>query len=135
MSAYVFLDRILDCEPGTRVVAIKALAFNEEFFRDHFPGKPVLPGAMILEGFVQAGRHCLAEREGWHDRWTLHEVGGMRFNRFAVPGEVLKLEAEFDKSDNSAGEKDALWFKGKASVDGTGVCRLRFALIEYDPDE
>ena len=130
MSAYVFLDRVLECEPGARIVGLKALAFNEDFFRDHFPGKPVLPGAMVLEGFVQAARHCLASREGGHDRWTLHEVGGMRFNRFAVPGEVLKLEAEFDKSENGA-----VWFKGKASVDETGVCRLRFALIEYDPDE
>ncbi|MHC4938182.1 MAG: 3-hydroxyacyl-ACP dehydratase FabZ family protein [Planctomycetota bacterium] len=130
MSAFVFLDRVLECEPGVRVVASKALAFNEEFFRDHFPGKPVLPGAMILEGFVQAARHCLAEREGGHDRWTLAEVGGMRFNRFAVPGEVLKLEADYDK-----GEDGAHWFKGKASVDETGVCRLRFALIECDPDD
>ena len=58
--AYVFIDRVLECEPGTRVVAIKALAYNEEFFRDHFPGMPVVPGAMVLEGFVQAARYCLA---------------------------------------------------------------------------
>ncbi len=49
---YVFVDRVDECEPGERVVAVKALALNEEFFRDHFPGMPVLPGAMILEGFV-----------------------------------------------------------------------------------
>jgi 3-hydroxyacyl-[acyl-carrier-protein] dehydratase len=135
MTDFVFLDRVLECEPGIRVTAIKALAYNEEFFRDHFPGKPVLPGAMILEGFVQAARHCLAARANGHDRWTLDEVGGMRFNRFAVPGEVLKLEAEIEKGDNARAENAALWFKGKASVDGAGVCRLRFALIEYDPHE
>ena len=58
MSGYVFVDRIVENQPGQRVVALKALAFNEEFFRDHFPGMPVLPGAMILEGFVQAARQC-----------------------------------------------------------------------------
>jgi len=130
MAEFVFLDRVLECEPGARIAATKALSYNEEYFRDHFPGKPVLPGAMILEGFVQAARFCLSEKEGGHDRWTLQEVGGMRFNRFAVPGEVLKLEAEFEK-----GENGALWFKGKASVDETGVCRLRFALIEHDPED
>ena len=130
MSAYVFIDRILECSPGERVVAAKALAFNEEYFRDHFPGMPVLPGAMILEGFVQAARHCLAARDGGHDRWTLDEVAGMRFNRFAVPGEVLRLEADFDREEDGA-----VWFKGKASVDDAGVGRLRFALKEYDPDE
>ena len=130
MSGFVFVDRIVENQPGERVVAIKALAFNEEFFRDHFPGMPVLPGAMILEGFVQAARHCLAGVEGGHDRWTLEEVGGMRFNRFASPGEVLQLEANLDKEEDGA-----VWFKGKASVDGTGVCRLRFALKAYDPNE
>ena len=127
MAAYVFLDRVLECEPGVRVSGLKALAYNEDYFRDHFPGKPVLPGAMILEGFVQAARHCLSLAEGGHDRWTLHEVGGMRFNRFAVPGEVLKLEAEFDKSEDGVA-----WFKGKASVDDAGVCRLRFSVTEYE---
>jgi len=130
MSGYVFIDRILENQPGERVVAIKALAYNEEFFRDHFPGMPILPGAMILEGFVQAVRHCLASREGGNDRWTLDEVGGMRFNRFAVPGEVLRLEADFDREEDGV-----VWFKCKASVDDTGVCRLRFALKSYDPGE
>jgi 3-hydroxyacyl-[acyl-carrier-protein] dehydratase len=118
--AYVFVDKILECEPGRRVVAVKALAFNEEFFRDHFPGMPVLPGAMILEGFVQAARHCLA---GEHDRWVLHAVENMRFNRFATPGEVVHLEADRDGEDD-----EAVWFKGRAEVEGRGVCRLRFAV-------
>lgn len=125
--AYVFVDKILECEPGRRVAAVKALAFNEEFFRDHFPGMPVLPGAMVLEGFVQAARHCLAAREGGHDRWVLHAVENMRFNRFATPGEVVRLEADFD------GEEDgAAWFKGRARVDDRGVCRLRFAVRSTD---
>jgi len=123
--AYVFVDRILECEPGRRVVAIKALAFNEEFFRDHFPGMPVLPGAMILEGFVQAVRHTLASRAGGHGRWALAAVANMRFNRFAVPGDVVRLEAEAD------GKGEGLhWFKGRATVEGEGVCRLRLAVRE-----
>jgi 3-hydroxyacyl-[acyl-carrier-protein] dehydratase len=123
--SYVFVDRILECEAGKRVVALKALAFNEEFFRDHFPGMPVLPGAMILEGFVQAARRCLAAQNDGHDGWVLSEVAQMRFNRFATPGEVLRLEAEFDRE-----EEGVLWFKGRAKVDDQGVCRLRFAVRE-----
>ncbi|MHC4816462.1 MAG: 3-hydroxyacyl-ACP dehydratase FabZ family protein [Planctomycetota bacterium] len=125
--AYVFVDKILECEPGRRVVAVKALAFNEEFFRDHFPGMPVLPGAMILEGFVQAARHCLAGGEGEHDRWVLHAVENMRFNRFATPGEVVHLEA-----DRDGGDDEAVWFKGRAKVEDRGVCRLRFAVRKQD---
>jgi 3-hydroxyacyl-[acyl-carrier-protein] dehydratase len=116
--SYVFIDRVAECEPGQRVVALKALAYNEEFFRDHFPGRPVVPGAMILEGFVQAAQHCLGEGE-----WVLHAVEQMRFNRFASPGDVLRLEAE------RSGEKDgAIWFKARGTVDGEGVCRMRFGM-------
>jgi 3-hydroxyacyl-[acyl-carrier-protein] dehydratase len=123
--SYVFIDRVLECEPGVRVVAVKALAYNEEFFRDHFPGMPVLPGAMILEGFVQAARRCLAAKSDGDDRWTLAAAEAMRFNRFATPGEVLRLEAERDRDD---GEDGAVWFTGRAKVDDEGVCRLRFAV-------
>ena len=122
MAAFHFLDRIVECEPGTRVVALKALALNEEFFEDHFPGMPVVPGAMILEGLVQAGRHCLAAA-GDAETWVLWRVKGMRFNRFATPGDVLRLEAERDKEEDGA-----IWFKARAEVDGEGVGRLRFAL-------
>ena len=116
--AFSFIDRVLECEPGKRVVALKALALNEEFFRDHFPGMPVLPGAMVLEGFVQAAHHCLGEGQ-----WVLAAVEQLRFNRLARPGELLRLEADL------TGEEDGVtWFKGRAQVDGEGVCRLKFAV-------
>jgi len=118
--AYALIDRVLECEPGRRVVAIKALAYNEEYFRDHFPGMPVLPGAMILEGFVQAVRECLKEQG---DDWILHTVEQMRFNRFAAPGDTVRLEAELDREEDGA-----YWFRGRAKVEGEGVCRLRFAV-------
>lgn len=127
--AYVFVDKVLECEPGRRVVAVKALAFNEEFFRDHFPGMPVLPGAMVLEGCVQAVRHCLAASPDGHADWVLHAVKQMRFNRFATPGEVVRLEAELEGE-----EEGALWFKGRAQVGDEGVCRLRFAVRRAAPD-
>jgi 3-hydroxyacyl-[acyl-carrier-protein] dehydratase len=123
--AFAFLDRVLECDAGERVVARKALSLNEEFFADHFPGMPVLPGAMILEGFVQAARHCLSQASGGHPHWTLDSVSTMRFNRFARPGEILELELSRDRE-----EEGAVHFKGRATVDGEGVCRLKFAVRE-----
>lgn len=120
---YVFVDRVDECEPGERVVAVKALALNEELFRDHFPGMPVLPGTMILEGFVQAARHCLAALPGGHDRWILREVSNMKFNRFAVPGETVRLEVSKDGDDEAA-----IWFRGEARVSDERVCRARFSV-------
>ncbi len=120
--AYVFIDKVLECEPGERIVAIKALAFNEEFFRDHFPGMPVVPGAMILEGFTQAARHCLGGQG-----WVLHAVQNMSFLRLATPGEVLRLEAERESEEDGV-----VWFKGRAEIEETRICRLRFAVREFD---
>jgi 3-hydroxyacyl-[acyl-carrier-protein] dehydratase len=128
--AYVFVDRVLECEPRRRVVAVKALAFNEELFKDHFPGMPVLPGAMILEGFVQAARHALGAAADGHGEWVLHAVENMRFNRFATPGDLLRLEADFDGE-----ESGTVWFRGRAKVDDQGICRVRFALREKDAAE
>ncbi len=120
---YVFVDRIDECEPGERVVAVKALALNEEFFRDHFPGMPVLPGAMILEGFVQAARHCLAALPDGHEQWILREVTNVKFNRFVTPGETLKFEVARDGE-----EGDAIWFRARATVQDEGICRARVAV-------
>ncbi len=125
--AFVFIDRVLECEAGERIVALKALAFNEEFLRDHFPGMPVLPGAMILEGLVQAARQCLSARPGGNDRWVLAEVAQMRFNRLVVPGEIVRLEAERDRE-----EGDTVWFRGRALVGEENVGRLRFAVRPHD---
>jgi len=125
--SYVFVDRILECAPGESVTALKALSFNEELFKDHFPGMPVLPGAMILEGFVQAARHCLGRGEGGRDAWILDRVEAMRFNRFARPGDLLRLEATVDKREGGR-----VWFKGRARTEEEGICRLRFAVRERE---
>jgi 3-hydroxyacyl-[acyl-carrier-protein] dehydratase len=121
--AYVFIDRVLECKPGERVSALKALALNEEFFQDHFPGKPVLPGAMILEGFVQAVRHCMAALPGGHDQWLLGAVANVKFSRFAVPGEVLRLDLE-----REAAEDGGVWFRAQARVGEETVCRARLSV-------
>ncbi len=121
--AYDFVDRILECVPGESVAALKAFALNEEFFQDHFPGKPVVPGAMILEGMIQAARRCLAALPGGHDQWTLHEVENLRFSRFVVPGDTMRLEAAKD------GEAEGRpWFRAQAFIGEETVCRVRFGL-------
>ncbi len=120
---YVFVDRILESAPGERAVGIKALSLGEEFFQDHFPGMPVLPGAMILEGLVQTARHCLAQVEGGHDEWILDAVEHVKFNRFATPGMQVRLEVERDREEDGA-----VWFKGRALLEGETICQAKLAV-------
>ena len=120
---YVFVDRILESVPGERAVGIKALSLNEEFFQDHFPGMPVLPGAMILEGLVQTARHCLAQAEGGDDEWVLDAVENVKFNHFASPGMQVRLEVERDREEDGA-----VWFKGRALLEQDTICRAKLAV-------
>ena len=63
---FLLVDRILDMEPGKRVVGIKNVTVNEPFFQGHFPGKPVMPGVLVIEAMAQVGQvfwQCLSLKE------------------------------------------------------------------------
>lgn len=82
---YALIDDVLLREPD-RVVTRHRLDAGDPFFRDHFPGRPVLPGVLATEALVQAGRVLL---EGSPGRWVLGSARAVRFSRFLEPGQWL----------------------------------------------
>jgi 3-hydroxyacyl-[acyl-carrier-protein] dehydratase len=108
---YAFADDILLREPD-RVVTRHRLDPADPFFRDHFPGRPVLPGVLATEALVQAGRVLLADRDG---RWVLGSARAVRFNRFLSPGQWLVAEVRLL---GDVGEDAKLAVSGHASDDG-----------------
>ena len=119
--AYPFLlvDRIVEVEPGKRIVGIKNVTYNEPFFPGHFPGRPIMPGVLIVEAMAQTAGllvfHSLPEEDR---KKTVFFLGmdNVRFRKPVIPGDQLRLELEITK------RRQSIWgFKGKALVEGKVV--------------
>jgi beta-hydroxyacyl-ACP dehydratase FabZ len=92
----LLVDRVLEMEPGRRIVAIKNVTINEPFFAGHFPGRPVVPGVLLVEGMAQAGGLLLfsdvADRSG--KLLFFASIEGAKFRRPVVPGDQIRYEIE-----------------------------------------
>jgi UDP-N-acetylglucosamine acyltransferase len=91
---FVLVDRVLEHDPAGRLVAIKNVTGSEEFFEGHFPGAPVMPGVLLMEGLAQAAGIWLLQDARDPRRLEVHLVGidDAKFRRPAVPGDQLRLE-------------------------------------------
>jgi len=91
---FLMVDRILEMVPGESVVAEKILSPDEELFRDHFPGFPVVPGVLLTEMMAQAAGKCLNGQRHSRGLAVLLEIRAARFRQWAKPGEVLRIAAQ-----------------------------------------
>jgi 3-hydroxyacyl-[acyl-carrier-protein] dehydratase len=99
---FLLVDRVIECIPGERIHAIKNVTVNEPFFGGHFPGRPVMPGVMILEALAQAAGILAFKTAGVvpDDKSLFYFVGidGARFRRPVVPGDQLVLKATLERA-------------------------------------
>jgi 3-hydroxyacyl-[acyl-carrier-protein] dehydratase len=91
---FLLVDAILEMEPKKRIVGIKNVSVNEPYFQGHFPGKPIMPGVLILESMAQTGGLLLLQ--GIPDRQNkllyFVAIDNARFRRPVIPGDQLRLE-------------------------------------------
>jgi 3-hydroxyacyl-[acyl-carrier-protein] dehydratase len=99
---FLLVDRVLECVPGKSIRALKNVTFNEPFFPGHFPGRPVMPGVMIIEALAQtAGILTFVTAGVFPDENTEFYFAGIdkaRFRRPVVPGDQLLLEVIFERN-------------------------------------
>src|SRR5947209_11849431 len=90
----LLVDAITEHEAGRRLVAVKNVTVNEEFFQGHFPGAPLMPAVLMLESWSQVAAILLLQRENGPPNATvyLRGVNDAKFRRQVVPGDRLRLE-------------------------------------------
>ena len=116
---FVLIDRILELEKGKRIVGLKNVTFNEHFFQGHFPGEPVMPGVLILEGMAQAGAIlAYLSMEDMVGRKLVYFAGldAVRFRQKVVPGDQLHIEATVNKQKQKLWKMDSRAFVGEKLV-------------------
>lgn len=125
---FLLIDKILEVEPGKRAVGIKNVTANEPFFQGHFPGNPIMPGVLIVEALAQTA--CVAGLMLEENKGKLGVFTGLekiKFRKQVVPGDTLRLEAEFIALKMGMGR-----VKVVATVEEQVACEgeLRFAMVD-----
>ena len=128
----LLIDRVLEIEPGKRIVGLKNVPANEQFFQGHFPGAPVMPGVLIVEAMAQCAAVLFLRELPDRDK-KLFLFGGVdkaRFRKPVVPGDQLIIECEMLQRRAST-----VRMRGVARVDGGIVAEAEMLSVMTDRPE
>ena len=126
---FLLVDRVLELDPGRRILALKSVTFNEEFFQGHFPGQPVMPGVLILEAMAQAGGILVLPPDGSAagKAFYLVAIEHAKFRRTVVPGDRLTMELNVTRERGNFHK-----LAGRAEVDGQLAAEAELTLAGVD---
>lgn len=129
---FLLIDRVVELDPGERIVAFKNLTINEPFFQGHFPARPVMPGVLVVEALAQAGgvlyqltNLARGDAAASDKLFYLVKVEDARFSRTIVPGDRLELRVALKRRIRNMAQ-----YEGHALVDGKEVARACFLCAE-----
>ena len=114
---FLLVDKVVSCEPGKCLTAIKNVTINEPFFQGHFPGRPIMPGVLVVEAMAQAcgllAFETVGEAPGSGQVFVFVGIDQARFKKPVLPGDQLTLKVEFKRRIRT------IWkFSTTAEVDG-----------------
>lgn len=126
---FLLIDRVVEIERKTRIVAIKNVTINEPFFQGHFPGHPIMPGVLIVEAMAQAGATLLlSEMDPERREKSLAVFTGIekaKFRRPVTPGDQLRIVVEVEVWRHNAGRMTGKAYVGdKVATEAVLTCRV-----------
>lgn len=129
---FLLVDRITDIKGDDSCVGIKNVTFNEPWFPGHFPGRPVMPGVLMIEGMAQtAGAMCARFiGEGPPSVVYFMTIDKVKFRKPVLPGD--RIEYHMNKINR---KRSMWWYKGLAKVDGVLVCEAEVGAMLVPPDK
>lgn len=130
---FLLVDRILELEMGRRVVAIKNVTINEAFFVGHFPGRPIMPGVLVLEAMAQVGGVLLVQTlKAKAEKKSMYFTGidKAKFRKPVLPGDQVRFELEILHLRSRICK-----MKGQAFVDGNLVAEAELSCVVIDREE
>ena len=134
---WTWIDRIIELEKGVRSAAIKNVSLAEEHLHDHFPGTPVMPGSLIIEGMAQTAGILVGHARDFKEKVILAKIGKATFNADVRPGHTLIYRATLDRIDDSgASTTGTIELIDNGSVDRTprviGQIEMMFSHIDQN---
>ncbi len=127
----LLIDRVIEMVPDDRISAVKAVSINEPFFQGHFPGRPIMPGVLMVEAMAQAAGVLAVESLGLRSTGKLvyfMAISEAKFRKPVEPGCLLMLDVRFIQRRASVCK-----FAGTACVDGQVAAQAQFTAMIADP--
>jgi 3-hydroxyacyl-[acyl-carrier-protein] dehydratase len=126
----LMIDRVKECEPGKRIVALKNVSANEPYFPGHFPHRPIMPGVLILEAMAQAAGVLVFRSRGTKpDDKTLYYYVGIdnaRFKKPVLPGDQLEIEVHLERVLRGISKFGCVArVEGKVVAEATILCSMQ----------
>ncbi len=124
---WIWIDKFVDFISGQRASAVKNVTLAEEYLHDHFPGHPVLPPTLMIEGMAQTAGILVGETRGFRENVILAKIRRAKFEDYAVPGDQVRYDAVIESVDERVAVTTGRVFKNRTEI---GQVDLMFSHVD-----